>query len=73
MAFTLTVESVHSVLKRAQKGIFHRISPKHMQRYADEIEFHLHHADVKKHINERVERLLSIVFLARITYDELTA
>ncbi len=30
------VESFWSMLKRAQKDVYHKISPKHLQRYADE-------------------------------------
>ena len=32
------VESFWSMLKRAHKGTFHKISPKHLQRYVDEFE-----------------------------------
>lgn len=30
------IESLWSMLKRANKGTFHRLSPKHLQRYVDE-------------------------------------
>ena len=36
MAHTNGVESFWSMLKRAHKGTFHKISPKHLQRYASE-------------------------------------
>ena len=36
MAHTNGVESFWSILKRAHKGTFHKISPKHLQRYINE-------------------------------------
>lgn len=30
------IESFWSMLKRAHKGVFHKISPKHLQRYVNE-------------------------------------
>ena len=36
MAHTNGIESFWSMLKRAHKGTFHKISPKHMQRYVSE-------------------------------------
>ncbi len=36
MAHTNGVESFWSMLKRAHKGTFHKVSPKHLQRYVDE-------------------------------------
>ena len=36
MAHTNGVESFWSMLKRAHKGTFHKISPKHLQRYVSE-------------------------------------
>ena len=35
-AHTNGIESFWSMLKRAHDGTFHKISPKHLQRYADE-------------------------------------
>ena len=36
MAHTNGIESFWATLKRAQKGTFHKISPKHLQRYVNE-------------------------------------
>ena len=36
MAHTNGIESFWSMLKRAHKGTFHKISPKHLQRYVSE-------------------------------------
>ena len=36
LAHTNGVESFWSMLKRAHKGTFHKVSPKHLQRYVDE-------------------------------------
>ena len=35
-AHTNGIESFWATLKRAHKGTFHRMSPKHLHRYADE-------------------------------------
>ena len=36
MAHTNGIESFWSMLKRAHKGVFHKLSPKHLQRYVNE-------------------------------------
>ena len=36
MAHTNGIESFWSMLKRAHKGTFHKISPKHLDRYVQE-------------------------------------
>ena len=36
MAHTNGIESFWSMLKRAHKGTFHKIGPKHLQRYVNE-------------------------------------
>ena len=36
MAHTNGMESFWSMLKRAHKGAFHKLSPKHLHRYVDE-------------------------------------
>ncbi len=36
VAHTQGIESFRAMLKRAHKGTFHKVSPKHLQRYVDE-------------------------------------
>ena len=47
MAYTNSIESVWSVLKRGFYGTFHKFSIKHLQRYVDEFDFRLNDGNVK--------------------------
>ncbi len=65
---TNTIEGFFSLLKRGQVGIFHKISPKHLQRYCDEFEFRYN----TKHLLEvtRFNRALKQC-VGRMRYKEL--
>lgn len=68
-AHTNTVEGSFSLLKRGIIGIYHQVSPKHLQRYCDEFSFRY---NTKKATD--VERFTSIlkVCSGRLTWDRLT-
>ena len=71
MAHTNGVESFWSTLKRAHKGVFHKFSPKHLDRYVQEFagKHNLRDADTPDQMRTLVERMDG----KRLTYDELTA
>ena len=71
MAHTNGVESFWSILKRAHKGIFHKMSPKHLDRYVTEFEG-------RHNIRERdtIDQMGSVVLGMdgkRLMYADLTA
>lgn len=67
---TNTIEGFWSLLKRGIYGIYHQVSPKHLQRYCDEFAARYNSRDIKD--NERFE--LSVKNSAgRLTYNQLTA
>ncbi|WP_425375514.1 transposase [Rhizobium azibense] len=43
-----TAENLASVLKRAQLGVFHFLSQRHLQRYIDEIIFRMNQREIKR-------------------------
>jgi len=47
-----TVESFSSMLERARMGVFHYISPKHLNRYLSELEFRWEHRVAEKKTNK---------------------
>lgn len=71
MAHTNGIESFWSMLKRAHKGTFHKISPKHLQRYVDEF--------AGKHNIRDADTLAQMAAVAlslaghRLRYDDLIA
>jgi hypothetical protein len=48
-----TAESFNSLLERAKQGIFHYMSPTHLQRYIDEIGFRWDHCTPKKKVTKK--------------------
>ena len=73
MASTNSIESVWAVLKRGLKGVYHKVSKKHLARYVDEFAFRLNAGNVKRHTLERLDSFVLAVAGKRITYSELTA
>ena len=70
-AHTNGVESFWSMLKRAHTGVFHKISPKHLDRYVREFagKHNLRHADTLHQMRQVVVNLVE----KRLTYRALTA
>ena len=68
---TNTIESVWALLKRQIIGIHHFVSPKHLQRYLDEMVFRQNRRDVGE--GNRVNMLLAATNGKRLRYKELIA
>ena len=71
MAHTNGIESFWSMLKRAHKGTFHKISPKHLQRYVNEFSGKHNHreSDTIAQMRDTVARLVG----RRLLYRDLVA
>ncbi len=65
-----TTESVWALLKRQIVGIHHWVSPKHLQRYADEMAWRFNRRDLK--VTPRMNDLFACVE-GRLTYKALIA
>jgi len=72
LACTNTIESVWAVFKRGYCGIFHCISPKHLQRYADEFDFRHNEGNVKFPTMDRIGSLVAGCWGVRLTWRVLT-
>ena len=68
---TQGIESFWSMLKRAHMGIFHKISPKHMDRYIQE--FTGRHNVRELDTIDQMRRMAEGMALRRLTYEDLTA
>ena len=68
---TQGIESFWAMLKRAHKGTFHKISPKHMHRYVTE--FAGRHNNREAGISRQMRDLVRGMVGRRIKYDDLTA
>ena len=67
MAHTNGIESFWSMLKRAHKGTFHKISPKHLQRYVSEFagKHNIRNSDTLAQMRNTVARLIGRNLLYR--------
>ena len=65
------VESFWSTLKRADKGLFHRMSPKHLQRYV--AEFAGRHNIRDFDTIDQMTHLAACMIGRRLRYQDLTA
>ena len=70
-AHTNGIESFWSMLKRAHKGVYHKISPKHLQRYVNE--FSGRHGVRDRDTVDQMTALASGMTGKRITYRDLVA
>jgi transposase-like protein len=68
LAFTNTVEGFFSSLKRSIYGIYHSVSPKHLQRYCEETSYRYNSRLLSD--KERFEQTISNVE-GRLTYNNL--
>ena len=71
MAHTNGIESFWSMLKRAHKGVYHKISAKHLQRYVDE--FSGRHGIREQNTVDQMEVVASRMAGKRLMYRDLTA
>ena len=71
LAHTNGIESFWSMLKRAHKGTFHKISPKHLQRYVNE--FCARHNMRDSDTLDQMQRVVADMTGKRLTYKDLIA
>ena len=71
MAHTNGIESFWSMLKRAHKGTYHKISVKHLQRYVDE--FSGRHGVRELDTREQMQSVVARMVGKRLTYRDLVA
>ena len=69
MAHTNGIESFWSMLKRAHKGVYHMISPKHLQRYVNE--FACRHGIRERHTIDQMSAVVAGMVGKRLTYADL--
>ena len=71
MAHTNGIESFWATLKRAHKGVYHKISPKHLQRYVDE--FAGRHGVRERDTLDQMQSVVAGMVGKRLGYRELVA
>ena len=71
MAHTNGIESFWAMLKRAHKGVYHKISPKHLQRYVDE--FAGRHGIRNQDTIDQMNAVVAGMVGKRLGYRELVA
>ena len=71
MAHTNGIESFWSMLKRAHKGVYHKISAKHLQRYVDE--FAGRHGVRGQDTLNQMQSVVSGMVGKRLMYRDLVA
>ena len=71
MAHTNGIESFWSMLKRAHKGVYHKISAKHLQRYVDE--FAGRHGVRERDTLDQMQSIVVGMVGKRLMYRELVA
>ena len=71
MAHTNGIESFWSMLKRAHKGVYHKISAKHLQRYVDE--FAGRHSVRERDTLDQMQSVVAGMVGKRLMYRELVA
>ena len=71
MVHTNGIESFWSMLKRAHKGVYHKISPKHLQRYVDE--FSGRHGVRNANTVDQMTAVVAGMVGKRLMYRDLTA
>ena len=71
MAHTNGIESFWSMLKRAHKGVYHKISAKHLQRYVDE--FAGRHGVRERDTIDQMQSIVAGMVGKRLMYRDLVA
>ena len=71
MAHTNGIESFWSMLKRAHKGVYHKISPKHLQRYVNE--FAGRHGIRERDTLDQMSAVVAGMVGKRLMYRDLVA
>ena len=72
-ANTNSIESVWALLKRGVYGVWHHVSPKHLDRYVQEVAFRLNAGNVAQHTIARLDSFIRAVDGNRLTYARLIA
>ena len=71
MAHTNGIESFWATLKRAHKGVYHKISPKYLQRYVDE--FSGRHGIRERGTLDQMQSVVARMVGKRLSYRESVA